>query len=157
MEPTNVDNDSLIGLIEQLTDPVEPTPISMVPQTWGWAVVAAVLLLALAYGFWRWRRHRRANAYRRAALDLLAEAKDDPVRIAEILRRTALAAYPRSDVAGLAGQSWLAFLDHQVGGQAFASGPGQVLASAPYRESRPDPALTHLAETWVRQHRRAEA
>lgn len=151
--PATPDNDSLIGLIEQLVEPAELAPISMMPQTWGWAVLAALLLAALAYALWRWRRHYRANAYRRAALRMLSGAGDDPARIAEILRRTALAAYPRDQVASLFGSDWLGFLDRQIGGEAFRNGPGRAIASAPYRPTPPDAQLTRLAETWIRRHR----
>lgn len=157
MEPQAAGGDSLIGLIEQLIEPAEPPPISMLPQTWGWAVLAGLLLAALAFGIWRWQCHRRANAYRREALRLLAAAGDDPADIARILRRTALAAYPRENVAGLTGAAWLSFLDRQVGGTAFAEGAGSILARAPYRAATPDPQLTRLAEGWIRRHHGARA
>lgn len=146
------DNDSLIGLIEQLVEPAAPPPIPMVPQTWGWAVLAVLLLAALAYGIWRWSSHRRANAYRRAALHMLDSAGDDPARIAAILRRAALVAYPRRAVASLNGADWLAFLDAQIGGDAFSAGPGRSLAAAPYRPTDPDPRLRPLAADWIRRH-----
>jgi hypothetical protein len=149
----SADNDSLIGLLRQLTEPAEPPPVSMMPQTWGWAVLAALLLAALLYVLWRWQRHYRANAYRRAAQRMLQDAGDDPARVAEILRRTALVAYPRDKVASLSGTDWLAFLDRQVGGEAFLHGPGQVVATAPYRPANPDPQVTGLALSWVRKHR----
>ncbi len=146
-------DDSLIGLIEQLREPAVPSPISMMPQTWGWAALALLLAVLTAYGLWRWLRYRRMNAYRRAALQLLANAADSPTRIAEILRRTALAAYPRALVASLSGADWLAFLDGEVGGDAFANGVGRVVATAPYRPAAPDPQLTRLAAHWIRRHR----
>jgi hypothetical protein len=144
---------SLIDLIDQLVEPPEPAPVAMTPQTWGWAVLAALLALALAWIAWRAWRHRRANAYRRAALAALASAGDDPVAIADILRRTALAAWPRETVAGLAGADWLRFLDATGGGGGFADGPGTALVSAPYRAGPPAPGLGALAERWVRRHR----
>ncbi|MFV0301459.1 MAG: DUF4381 domain-containing protein [Paracoccus sp. (in: a-proteobacteria)] len=153
MEPEITPADSLIGLIEQLTEPTVPAPIPMVPQTWGWAVLGLMLLAALGFGLWRWSRHRRANAYRRAALHLLDGAGGDPVRIAEILRRAALTAYPRGKVASLIGDEWLAFLDREAGGKGFSQGPGRIVATAPYRPADPNPALTRLAADWIRRHR----
>lgn len=145
--------DSLIGLIEQLTEPTEPAPIPMVPQTWGWVILAVLLLAVLGCGIWRWQRHRRANAYRRTALHLLQQAGDDPAKIAAILRRTALAAYPRAQVAALAGTDWLAFLDRQVGGDSFSQGAGRIVAFAPYCPTAPDPRLSQIAALWIRRHR----
>ena len=48
MEPQQPD--SLIGLIGQLQDIVESAPVSIVPQTWAWAVIAALLLAVLVAG-----------------------------------------------------------------------------------------------------------
>jgi len=64
---------SLIDLIDQLVESPEPAPVAMTPQTWGWAVLAALLALALAWIAWRAWRHWRANAYRRAALAALPD------------------------------------------------------------------------------------
>jgi hypothetical protein len=143
---------TLIDLLNELAEPPEPSPVAMVPQTWGWAVLAALLALALAWLAWRAWRRWRADAYRRAALAELAAAGDDPAVIAEILRRTALAAWPRERVAGLTGRDWLVFLD-DTGGTGFGDGPGAVLAEAPYRERAPVPGLGEIAERWVRRHR----
>ena len=96
---------SLIGLIDQLIEPPEPPPVAMTPRTWGWAVLAALLALALAWFGWRAWRRWRANAYRRAALAELAAAGDDPAKIAEIIRRTAIAAWPRERVASRCARS----------------------------------------------------
>lgn len=144
---------NLIDLINDLTEPHTPPPVPMTPQTWGWAALALLILALLALGAWLfWRRHR-ANAYRRAALVALADAGDDPARIAEILRRTALAAYPRRDIAGLSGPGWLSFLDAQTGGSVFSAGAGRAIATAPYRPTGPDPDLTGAARDWIRHHK----
>jgi hypothetical protein len=144
---------SLIGLIDQLVEPHEPPPVAMTPQTWGWAVLAALLALALVWFGWRAWRRWRANAYRRAALAELAAAGDDPARVAEILRRAALAAWPRERVGSLTGREWLAFLD-ATGGTGFVAGPGAALVEAPYRRGdSPVPGLGEVAARWVRRHR----
>ncbi|WP_118136573.1 DUF4381 domain-containing protein [Oceanicella sp. SM1341] len=144
---------TLVDLLDQLVPPAEPPPVSLMPQTWGWVALAVLLALLLALAARAlWRRHR-ANAWRRAALRLLAEAGDDPARISAILRRAALTCHPRAEVAGLTGAAWLGFLDAHGGGGAFTSGPGRALATAPYSGAGPDPALTRAAIAWVRRHR----
>lgn len=148
----------LVGLLDRLVPVPEPPPISLWPQTEGWiwlAVLLLVLGIALAQ---RWLRHRRDNAYRRAALAAIASAGDDAVALAAILRRTALAAYPRAQVAALQGDAWLAFLDQAYGGTGFSEGPGRAVARAPYqRPSRSDTSsdagLAALVRTWVQRHR----
>jgi Domain of unknown function (DUF4381) len=145
---------NLVDLLDRLAEPLEPAPVSMTPQTAGWTVLAVLLALVLAWLAWRWLQQWRANAYRRAALAELDAAGDDPAAVADILRRTALAAWPRDRVASLSGADWLRFLDATGGGGGFVDGPGAVLASAPYRSDAAAraPGLGSLAARWVRRH-----
>ncbi len=146
---------TLVDLLDRLIPMADPEPVSMVPQTAGWAVLAVLLAGVLSYGGWRiWHRFR-ANAYRRAALQALDRAGGNPKALASLLRRTALAAYPRRDVAALTGDDWLHFLDETSGIKEFSSGAGQALARAPYqRFSAPSPEAAALARFWIRRHRR---
>ena len=142
----------LIGLLEEVP---QPPPVPLTPQTPGWIVVGILALAALAALLRLALRRRRAGAYRRAALRELDAAGEDPAEIAGILRRAALTAYPRTQVAGLVGADWLAFLDRTFPGTGFAAGPGQVIATAPFRPSKPDPAVAGLARDWIRHHARS--
>lgn len=155
-ETALVQADNLIDLLDRIAPPAEPAPIAMIPQTWGWAVLGLLLLALTGWGIRRYLRHRRRNAYRRAALRMLGDCGDAPARIAEVLRRTALTAYPRTDVASLSGEAWLYFLDSHAKGADFVAG-GQALALAPYKTVAADPALTRRAMDWVRSHRREDA
>ncbi len=144
---------NLVELLDLLEAVPEPPPVSLLPETAGWIWLGLVLLTATVWVILRWRRQRRANAYRRAALQEIAAAGNDPATVAQILRRTALTAFPRSEVAGLHGEDWLAFLDRTYGGTGFLRGPGQLLAVAPYAQSAETADLTPLAAEWVRCHR----
>jgi hypothetical protein len=143
---------NLIELLDLLEPAPEPPPVSLMPQTAGWIWLGLALLAGLALLIRAVLRHRRANAYRRAGLAALAGAGDDPARIAPVLRRTALAGFPRTEVAGLTGADWLAFLDRTLPGAGFTDGPGRVLAEAPYREVPAPPGLAALARRWIRSH-----
>lgn len=155
------------GSLDRLADIVAPPPVPGWPPAPGWYVVAglaAAALVALAIQeFLRWRR----NAYRRAALreleELIASARKDPAQWGELpalLKRVALAAYPRQAVAGLSGEPWLSFLDQTGGSPRFASGPGRLLQSLAYdpqacRRSSPE-SLTAAADAvraWIHDHR----
>ncbi len=143
---------SLVELIDLLEEVPEPPPIAMTPQTPGWIVVGVVGGLLLFFLFrWAWRRWK-ANAYRRAALSALDTATS-PTEIAAIVRRTAMMAFPRADVAGLTGDRWLAFLDSTYPGSAFATGAGRSIITAPYRNEPYTPQLEGAARAWVRQHK----
>lgn len=145
----------LISLMERLAEPPEPPPISMLPQTQGWLWLGLVVGLLLAWLAWRLVGRWRANAYRREALAALNRSGDDPVVIAQVLRRTALAAWPRRDVAGLTGAAWLQFLDQTGGKGRFAQEGGSDLIRAPYAPNQNRPAngdLRSLAAYWIRHH-----
>jgi uncharacterized protein DUF4381 len=145
---------NLVDLLEKLEPIPEPETLSLLPQTQGWIWLG---LLVIAVAVWLTQlilRARRASAYRRAALRELKRADSDPVTLAALLRRTALVAYPRTDVAGLYGADWLAFLDKAYGGTAFSAGLGRVFAMAPYREVREVDGLKDLVSEWIRLHGR---
>ena len=157
--------------LAQLRDWHLPDPIQWWPPAPGWWISAAVLLAVLLWlvGV-RWRRHRRRGAAARSALRELAalretaradgDARAFVAALSRLLRRFALARFPREQVAGLTGDAWLAFLDVTGGGDGFRHGPGRALADLAYGATRagdstPNPdALADLAETWIRANRR---
>lgn len=149
---------TLIELFDLLVQPDAPAPVSMMPQTQGWVWLGLGLVLVIGLTVWRYVVRHRANAYRRAALRALEDAGDDPTAIADTLRRTALAGYPRELVAGLSGDGWLAFLDEVADDVTFSgTEAGRTLAMAPYRPVPPARDLPDLARRWVRSHKPWEA
>ena len=155
----------LMGLLDRLAPIPEPPAVSLWPQTAGWIWVGfffgigTIWLIRMAMIRWR------ANAYRRAALREIAAADGMPAVLAEILRRTALVAFSRSEVAGLHGGDWLEFLDRSGGAsrgaesRAFRDGIGSRLARAPYdSEASWSAQETEEAKAlcigWIRHHRR---
>jgi type II secretory pathway pseudopilin PulG len=141
-----------------------PPPISAWPPAPGWWLLAALLVIALVAGIALWRRHRRRTAYRRAALRALDQLRNEwqPQRndaqslraINQLLKRTALAACPRSEVAALDGDAWLDFLDRQLRQPVFAD-PQLRDFGALYRntiEVEPQ-RVFDAAAIWIRRHR----
>ncbi|OYR14794.1 DUF4381 domain-containing protein [Brucella thiophenivorans] len=106
--------------LRSLKDIVVPPPISWMPQTWGWAVLGLILLAGILIVLLKAAQHYRANAYRREALSILSEIGnrlDDPrtrmaalAEISALVKRTAMVAWPRHDVADLTGKTWAEFL-----------------------------------------------
>jgi hypothetical protein len=128
-----------------------PPPVPLWPATPAWIVLGAVLLLALVWLLWRgWRAWRR-NAYRRAALRALRDA-ERPGEIAAILKRTALAAWPRPHVAALAGTDWAAFLRRTAPRARLSNATALALAELAYGGPTLSPALREAARGWIRLH-----
>ena len=147
--------ETLPDMIAQLVPPPEPPAISMWPATPLAKGLCALLLLLLMFFIWRQIQRYRANAYRRAALSELQQSGSDPAQIAEILRRTALVAYPRAKVAALTGDDWLQFLNQHYPGSAFKGEVGRALLLGPYRKgaSEQSGALAKAAQDWIHQHK----
>ncbi|MEV8465636.1 DUF4381 domain-containing protein [Fluviibacterium sp. DFM31] len=153
-QPPDTEGKNLVEMLDMLKPIPEPEPISMIPATQGWIWLSLAVLAALVWLGWRAARHWQANAYRRAALKELDAAGDDPAKVADILRRAALVAYPRRKVVGLLGPDWLAFLSETCPGAGFSGDAGEILLRAPWRDEPPDPRVTGLARHWLKAHRR---
>jgi hypothetical protein len=142
-----------------LRDIHPPPPPGWWPPAPGWWLLGALLLAGLAWlGLLALRahRHRRRRARLLAELQRLADGADtDPALVAAVsalLKRVALARWPREQVAALTGADWLAWLDRTGGAGAFTDGPGRVLADGPYAPAAPGldrPALLALAGRWL--------
>src|SRR5262245_28140883 len=131
--------DPVAGLI----DIPLPDAVSLWPQTWPARIAVVLAVAGLILAAWYFIRTWHANRYRRAALAELdriagaAPAADVAATLAVLGRRTALAAFPRAQVAALAGTAWLTFLDRSYGGDEFSRGPGTALGAAAYAPARP--------------------
>ncbi|KIC44127.1 hypothetical protein RA28_14195 [Ruegeria sp. ANG-S4] len=150
----DVEGKSLVELLAMLEPAPVPAPVSMTPQTLGWAVLAVLLAICIVAGLLTVLRHRRSNAYRRAALTELAAPGISATKSAEVLRRAALVAYPRRKIAGLYGDDWLKFLRQTSEKNRFPASTYQRLTEAPYKPTAPDPEVTALAKHWVKTHKR---
>jgi hypothetical protein len=104
-------------------------------------------------GFHAWRVWR-GNAYRRAALRELRQAVSVG-EIAEILKRTALCVYPRTDVAALSGSSWRQWLA-ETGGRKVPDDVAEALSSGVFsgQQSLDVFDVRLFAEAWINRHER---
>ena len=156
--------------ILDLQDIVVPESVGLWPPApFLWFVLSVVMGAVAALvvkGVLRWRRNR----YRRAGLELLASAKEKfecngqaPELVAdlsELLKRIALAAFPREQVASLYGRDWLLFLQKTAGGASLDAVLGEALAEAVCAENNEVPLsheqcekLLEFSNRWIRTHK----
>ena len=125
-----------------------PEAIGWWPLAPGWWLLIAIALAGLGYLLLRAWRSRQFHAPRRHAIVELTslEARylshHDPVllgqQLSELLRRGMLAYAPRHEVAGLTGESWLAWLDRDLPVPYFHTDGGKSLLELPYRNPNGD-------------------
>jgi hypothetical protein len=152
--------------LRSLKDIAVPEPVSWMPQTWGWVLVAVILAVSMAGLIIHLARRYRSNAYRREALALLVGMEGklvDPSQreqalrdLAAILKRTALASGRREDVAALSGAAWVTFLQDGIDGEA-GHALNALLDDAEYQSGGTVEALStddilSAARTWIRRH-----
>ncbi|MBW2425449.1 MAG: DUF4381 domain-containing protein [Deltaproteobacteria bacterium] len=153
--------------LENLHDIVVPPAVSWWPLAPGWVALAAAAGLLALWGLLRFWRGRQRNRYRALALSELASIRaEEPdaeilaSRLLGLLKRTALMAYPRAEVAALSGKAWWQYLDDRDVEARFAPGPGSTLERLAYRsgrgrESTPDEIemIVTAVAGWIRGHR----
>lgn len=138
-----------------------PDAIGWWPPAIGWWLLAVLIPALIVFLYWGYKRLTRKTAINTAKKNLavikLDATLDNARKLRELsmlLRRAAISIMPRTEVAGLTGRSWLAFLDQSLSGAPFSEGCGRLLADAPYRNSAPDDLeiaqLIDLCEDWLK-------
>lgn len=148
---------NLPQLLDLMHGIVEPSAVSWLPQTEGWWVLVGWLLFVCVLGAVKWLARRRRNRYRRASLRSLAgievEAPGAAAEIAAILKRTALAAFPRNEVASLTGPDWAEFLSRTAAGDTRVTDSAPAIARAAYHGDIRAAEIIEPAKRWVKLHR----
>jgi hypothetical protein len=122
-----------------------PESVGIWPLAYGWWILLFILVAVIVAGIFLYLRNRRnrfsAITLARKELEEIQEKfsrDNNPEQLVRevsiLIRRLAISLFPRTDVAHLTGDSWLAFLDQQVEGEPFSSGDGRILVDAPYRK-----------------------
>ncbi len=138
-----------------------PEAIAWWPPALGWWLLALLIPLTGFFCYRLYKHLRRKTAIKTAKKILLAIKRDKNqsnlqklCELSALLRRVAVSVSPRTDVAGLTGQAWLAYLDRSVKDAPFSNGVGRCFGHAPYQKTRPTNGelieLIALCERWLK-------
>jgi hypothetical protein len=143
-----------------------PEVVGWWPLAPGWYAVAVLIIIALAVILYALHRHHQ-NAYaKRQALRLLSgyqlqyqqsgDSNAICARISELLKRVALAYFPRERVAALQGEEWIQFLNHTGSGVEFNKTAYELL-ELPYQSKVTQHNLDLLftqTQRWIKQRKK---
>lgn len=152
---------NLSELISLMHDLAMPEPVPWIPATPGWWILFSWLIGTVLVATAAVVKRRRLNRYRREALAELTaienESESSPgetaQRIAVLLKRTALVAYPRDQVASLFGADWARFLKDSTNNDRHIVAAADKLAVAAYQSDCDSKMLCKPARRWIRLHR----
>ena len=139
--------------LDNLREIVELPPVSWWPLALGWWIVIIALgIIAMAAVLRAWKRWN-TNAYRRAALQEL-ESVSTVAAIEDILKRTALCAYPRTQIASLSGSKWCQWLG-ETGGASVPLSVRRSLTQDIFkdRNSANTAETMAYATMWITHHK----
>ena len=132
--------------LSNLRDIVIPDGPGLWPLAPGaWVVLCIITVLVLII-LWQWISSRKRNAYRRAGMALLGNAKTVH-DISVLLKRVALAVFPREQVASLYGNDWVDFLKQTCPESRFSE---KDIADS---DTEANIELIKQAGFWIRHHR----
>lgn len=142
-----------------------PTSINWWPLAPGWWILLLLVFLLILTWYFRSRlRAWLAPGIRKISLRQLDAIVNNQhltnqqkiQQISQLLRQSAISSTSRDQVAGLAGEQWLQFLDGDNPQRPFSTGVGRSFIDAPYQ---PDAvldidAVTTLARNWLKQNKK---
>ena len=155
--------------LQNLNDIVMPATTGWWPLASGWYVLAVLVLICLSWFAIKSVIEWKANRYRRSALtelEVLSEGIQNPPgrssslrKIPALLKRTALAAFPRNEVAMLTGEDWFRFLNSTIKKQSFTENTFNTLNHISYTTGDLDNingeaanALVDACRRWLKHH-----
>ena len=158
------------GSLQNLNDIVLPSAVGWWPLAIGWYVLIGIFLVVMIwYGYLSLRIWIR-NRYRRAALSQLQQLtdamqdkhkRDSSLRqLPILLKRCALSAYSREQVASLNGDGWYCFLNSQVNDLCFTGSEIGLLDKISYSttdlndvDMQAATVLLDAIKHWLKHHK----
>jgi len=146
--------------ITDLGSLIEPDPIKFSFETTGWYVLLILIIISISVLFYRWLKKYQSNAYRREALKEITNFQKQPIissvdNIMILLKKVAMHAYGRQEVASLTGETWYSYLESKGKNTAFMK-IGQRIAENIYEEKPMEnktlDELVVLSKRWIKTH-----
>jgi len=131
-----------LGNLRDIVPPDAPPLWPLATEVW---LLLIILLSAISIFIYHRRSTKKRNAYRHAGLTLLDSA-NTVHDVSVVLKRVALAAYPREQVASLYGEDWAAFL-RQTYRRDF------TLITQANPDEPASRKVIRLAGGWIKHHR----
>jgi hypothetical protein len=155
--------------LQNLNDIVLPASVEWWPLATGWYVLFVLMLVAIGWYGYRALQRWHTNRYRRVALQELTVLKEAVLndidretslrQLPVLLKRTALAAYPRSQVASLSDSAWFSFLNSTLSSPAFTESSTETLSQLSYSVGNLSSVNSHAASelflastNWIKHH-----
>jgi hypothetical protein len=147
--------------VSQLKDIHLPAPITSWPIAPGWICLLFITLGIVIYSLSVWQKRKQQKIALQYALKNLKELKNlldenptninIPATISTLIRRTALHYFPRAEIAGLTGNSWLTFLNQSGKTTQFTGEIADLLINGPYQKQNTADlrSLLIVTETWL--------
>jgi hypothetical protein len=141
--------------LQNLNDIVVPAATGWWPLAPGWYFLSGFILIAMAWfsyrAFKRWRRRSALQELQLVEKEMQIAAKRDSSlrQVPILLKRTALSAYPRNEVASLTGESWHDFLNSTVRQPAFTDTAFSTLETVSYNSGQLSSVDDHAAIAMV--------
>src|SRR6516165_10054078 len=128
-----------MDLLSQLRDIHLPPPITIWPLALGWYLLLAFFIILMLIAIYFWLSYLKKHHLKKCVMKRLEELQQEQnlhhavsEELSVLLKRAALATFPRKEVAGLYGEEWLQFLDKTAVTNEFTEGAGRQLISSPY-------------------------
>jgi len=159
----NPASNAAVDALAHLKDIHLPPAVSWWPLAPGWWGLLALFFMMLALAVYLYIRSQRKTSQEiiiDQSLQLFHQLQQQSLtpkalimELSELLRRTAISLYGRDEIANLAGDDWLRFLNKQGATKAFTEGVGRALAEQPYRPEVDynRKALLGLTDDWLKK------
>lgn len=152
--------------LDKLHDIIVPEPILLWPATPGWLILLALIisivipLLVVARKSYLAARYRREALSELKAIRQIENSQQQMQQLLALLKRTALSAYPRDQVASLTGLAWWDFLSRQSGLDLSSRFLQNEMLTVYNPEFIPSKESTErvfiMVNNWIKQHKRDE-